>query len=431
MIYYLTTSFVFLFEFFIVYFVYLQIFSQKKSTWITTIAGLSFFTVYYILFFWLDNFLINTFFMTIITFLFAKLFFDASIKKSIVFSIILTALMTITELFAMTLLSLILHIDIKEYSVNVFYYVLFSALSKIIYFITSVILVRISKAIKISDIKRDAVPSYILIYPLSALFIILVFWIISMENDLNAKNETIILISIASLTIATVFVYVFYFYSSKNKSELIELQLAMEKVSIEKEYYKLLDYQEEELKRIVHDEKNHLQVLKEISRDDEVKSYIDSIYSDLAQHEIKVYTKNHFLDILINKYIIQCELNKIDFIINIKTANLLFMDDSDITILITNLLDNAITAAMDSQKRCVELNINTAMSHTVITCVNACDSEPKVMNNRLISTKNAFGFHGYGIKNIKKITKKYNGDYHWRYDADAHEFLTTISLKSI
>lgn len=431
MIYYLTTVFVFLFEFFIVYFVYSQIFYQKKSTWITTIVGVSFFTVYCILFFWLNNFLINTFFMTVVTFLFAKFFFYVSTKKSIVFSIILTALMTITELLAMVLLSLILHIDIKEYSNDIFYYVLFSALSKIIYFISGFILVRVSKSIHISDIKKDAIPSYILIYPLSTLFIIFVFWIISMENDLSYKNEMIMLISIACLTITTVLVHIFYFYSSKNKSELIELQLALEKASIEKEYYNLLNYQEEELKRIVHDEKNHLQILREISSNDEVKAYIDSIYSDLEEHEIKVYTQNKFLDILINKYILQCELNKIEFVINIKTSNLSFMNDSDITILISNLLDNAITAAMDSQKKCIELNINAAMNHTVITCVNSCDFEPKVTNNRLISTKKDVVYHGYGIRNIKKIAKKYNGDYHWRYDVDANEFITTISLKSI
>lgn len=431
MIYYLTTAFVFLFEFFIVFFTYSQIYTQKKSIPTTLALGFTFFAVYCVIFFLIDNFLINNAFMLLVTFLFAKSFFDVSTKNCIIFSIILTVLMTITELFAMVLLSLILHIDIKEYSNNNFYYVLFSALSKTIYFISAILLVRVSKSIRINEIKNDVIPSYILIYPLSSLLIIIVFWIISIENDLSSKNETIMLISIACLTITTVLVYIFYFYSSKNKSELIELQMAMEKVSIEKEYYKLLDYQEEELKRIVHDEKNHLQILRKISSDDEVKAYIDSIYSDLEEHEIKVYTKNKFLDILINKYIIQCELNKIEFIINIKTANLLFMSDSDITILISNLLDNAIAAAMDAQRKRIELDINMAMNRTVITCVNACDSEPKVMNNRLISTKNAFGFHGYGIKNIKKITKKYNGDYHWRYDVDANEFITTISLKSI
>ena len=428
MVYYLPTAFVFLFESFISFFIFSQVAKMKTGALKTAAGALLLFSVYYAVFVTVYNVYLNTFMCFIVSFIFAKLFFTISTRRAAITSFAIMVYMVLSEFLTMNLLALMDDSDISVYMQDKFHYIIFSVLSKSIDFIVCFSIVLVSRRLKLKDMPNDTVPFHIFLYPLSSAFIVLVFWTISLNNTFSERDKTLILLSAFLSAAATVVSFVFYFIASKNKTELAELQIAMGKTEVEKEYYKLLDYQQEELKKIVHDEKNHLQTIRSISNDVEINNYIDSVFADLSRHELKSWTDNKFLDSVVNKYSLQCEMQGINFIVNIKTANLSFMDNADITILVSNLMDNAVAAAQTSEKRRVELNINSALGHTAITCVNSCDNKPALKNNELVTSKENPAFHGYGIKNIKNTVKKYKGDYTWKYDPEAKEFISIISI---
>ena len=100
---------------------------------------------------------------------------------------------------------------------------------------------------------------------------------------------------------------------------------------------------------------------------------------------------------------------------------------------ITNLLDNAIESCERSDEKFINFQIYTFNgSYLIVKVINSCTKEPLVDKKRLISQKRDLDVHGYGIKNLERVTKFYNGMTMWEYDSDTFQFqfIITIPLPS-
>ena len=234
------------------------------------------------------------------------------------------------------------------------------------------------------------------------------------KNIISDTTKIYISISVVLIFFSVIITYAFYAYTATRNLEINRLKSELDKVKIEDEYYKLLDFQSENIKQMAHDEKNHLLAIKGMSDSDRINEYIDQIYSDLQKYTPKGLTDNKQLDFILNKYSVQCDAEKILFTTNIRTANLAFMKDTDLISLLSNLLDNAVEAASRSTEKRIDLSINMAMGMTVLTCINSCDLLPESKNMTLKTTKADKKSHGLGTKIIKRTSKKYEGEYTWR-----------------
>ena len=67
----------------------------------------------------------------------------------------------------------------------------------------------------------------------------------------------------------------------------------------------------------------------------------------------------------------------------------------------------------------------------IIVVINSCRTAPAYDSDHLpISNKENTTKHGYGIKSIKKVTKKHGGNLQMYYDDSSSTFHTIITLKS-
>jgi len=160
---------------------------------------------------------------------------------------------------------------------------------------------------------------------------------------------------------------------------------------------------------------------------DDVKSYIAKIYPELEAKNIIKVSNNKMLDLIISKYIVDCKNNNIKFDYEVKTANLDYIDDAELSILLNNILDNAVEAAKNSSERYIEFSLRHIKNNMdLLSVINSCDISPKHNNSQLITTKFDTNNHGFGTKIIKKHAKKNNGKYEWFYDDTEHRFHLTI-----
>ncbi|MDY5991666.1 MAG: ATP-binding protein [Oscillospiraceae bacterium] len=113
---------------------------------------------------------------------------------------------------------------------------------------------------------------------------------------------------------------------------------------------------------------------------------------------------------------------------SIKTANLSYFENSDLTTLLGNILDNAVEAARDSERRKIDLSLNKMNGFDILTCTNSSDNRPCVVGNNLKTTKKEADLHGLGIKSIKRIAKKYSGSFEWSYDDAQKEFTVYVAF---
>ena len=157
--------------------------------------------------------------------------------------------------------------------------------------------------------------------------------------------------------------------------------------------------------------KHYLTAAAELISDnkpDEAKQYIERIINEKIEPSvIGVNTGSAVVDAVINNKISLCSQTGIKTKCAIDTqfdrAN-----DIDISILLSNLLDNAI-AGCDTANPQIEIVINLKKSLTYIAVKNSISKSVLTDNPNLETDKPNSSEHGFGIRSVKNIAEKYDG----------------------
>lgn len=352
--------------------------------------------------------------------------FDCKALKAALLAFFLTATMVSTEFISMTALSFIYNGDINTYNQNIATYTTAILLSKTLYFLITKLIVYFGFGISVS--KKMRTPPFLFLFPVCSIVILVAFWTISSNYELTGTLDIVITVSSVAILLAIILTYAFYGKTTRELDELYKAQKETERINTDIAYYSILDKQNDKLKTFIHDEKNHLTVIKSLADNEEVNEYIDKIYGEIAHHSMFGNTKNKMLDLMINKYQYICETERIEFYVSIKTANLLFIESPDLISMLGNLLDNAVEAAKNSTERKIDLSINRVNGLDILTCTNSCDTSPQATGKILKTTKNDDGVHGLGVRSIKSVVKKYKGDFDWSYNEKTKEFAVYIAF---
>ena len=124
----------------------------------------------------------------------------------------------------------------------------------------------------------------------------------------------------------------------------------------------------------------------------------------------------------------------IDFAIKIYIPEELPIDQCDLGIVVGNALDNAIEATeksnFDTKK--IEIIMGVKKESLVIVVKNPFEgSLRKDKDGNLLSTKDEFYKHGYGINSIIKVAEKYNGDVIIEEEERKFIIMITMNLKDL
>lgn len=372
------------------------------------------------------NIIINIASFMIINFIVLILNYNITLRQSIIHTVILTAIMLISECIVAFPTSAFLNADLLLYKEQFTLMLIESSLSKMLYIALCFIL---TKTNKIEKNSRTKTPLYLFLFPLCSIFVLVLLICIAANYDLSVTiNNTIAFLSVI-LLLSVVLTYILYNKFSKKEKELYELRNEFSKIETDKSYYQILERQNEEIHSFSHNTKNHFQVIKSLTNEKNVEDYIDNCYGKLEKYSMFGKTNNKILDIIINKYSLLCEIKNIKFLVSIKTANLSYIKDDDLSALLSCILDNAVEAAEKTENGRIEFNLNNQNFFDVLTCINSCNYNSDFDKNTLKTTKENTDMHGYGTKSIRKIVKNNSGTYSWKYDKQNNEFITTIIFK--
>ena len=102
----------------------------------------------------------------------------------------------------------------------------------------------------------------------------------------------------------------------------------------------------------------------------------------------------------------------------------------DLYTILGNILDNAIECVRnyeDPEKKVISLSILEKGDMLNIFADNYFDGELKMEKGFPITSKKDKGYHGYGVKSIKMIAEKYDGDI--RISCKNHTFSIQVMMK--
>lgn len=167
----------------------------------------------------------------------------------------------------------------------------------------------------------------------------------------------------------------------------------------------------EKTRLLKHDMKNHSMVIASYLNEnkvEEAKTYISHIMDDLNKMYTYIHVGNALLSYIINNKFKEAA-NK-GVAVKAEIRNLAFegMESVDFSALLNNLLDNAIEGAGHSIEKKMVVNILEKKGFACVYVANTI-KESVLKNNPEFETRKEGEGHGFGMKQILRITKKYQG----------------------
>lgn len=194
----------------------------------------------------------------------------------------------------------------------------------------------------------------------------------------------------------------------------LEYELIKEKMSMEYEYYLRIEENQDRVRQLYHDMKNHMICIGNLCDTDDAKSYVKNLNLEISKLDNDFNTGNRVLDIIFNEKQYICKKNNINFTLHANFSKLEFIEMSDICTIFSNSIDNAIQACKKIKDYNIEKKISVRVTYVNSFCVikinNTKINEVIERNNKIITDKEDSFLHGMGIINIKNTVKKYNGE---------------------
>lgn len=209
----------------------------------------------------------------------------------------------------------------------------------------------------------------------------------------------------------------------KTQNQLIALQLRNQD-EVNNMYLGILS--------LKHDMNNHLHTIfgyMQMQEYAKAQEYVRKIVKAVSSIK-SFHSGNAVIDALVGSKTALAEMNNISVVVDLAVPQKLNIPDEDLTVMIGNLYDNAIDANMkltDVNKRFIRIKILFDCGNLLILFENATLEQNYISNKGIwVTSKEDNSSHGFGIKNIDRIIKKYEG--YCERDLNDHVFRCRIRI---
>ena len=371
-----------------------------------------------------NNGVINALVTILINTLFSRLCFRSKLPLSIFYSCILAIINAALEMSVTTIFSVWIGGSIKDYNSNLPLLIVDYSVCKGLFFLITLLLARMvrpgSQIVRLSG--------NLFFFPVAATVCQTISWYILVQPDTVDKTKNLLAVSSVLLLFATVLLFITYQDQLRKDGEALQIKGELARLQTEASYFQLLERQNEELLLYAHDTKKHLAAIQSLNENPQVEAYARKLSQRLADYTRSCHSGNKLLDVMIHKYSVDCKARGIRFQYDVKLCGLSQLEDIDLVAILGNLMDNAVTAAEQSQEKWLSLFTGRRNSYDVLIVSNSCDTPPRSSGGRLLSTKTDAGLHGIGLRSVEKTLKKYQGDHDLDYDPIKKIFTATIMI---
>lgn len=309
------------------------------------------------------------------------------------------ASMVLTTICEDAVISIILYLKIEEI------FIIGLIATDILFYM---IILLIGKAV---DLKRGVrVPAQewavVLTIPLLTLFISIV--ILG-----HKENHAFVAFGEISLVLIDILVFVLLNKIQKMYNRQLEFKLMEQQKEAYEQQMQFYQEAEERIHGLRHDMKNHFIAIQELAKEDHserVAGYVQKLSDEVGKTKHIVSTGNVFIDSFLNYKLLKIRELGAEIETDITISKDLEMDPKDISILFGNLLDNAITAIgkCEGDKK-LSFTMKQNPGNLFIRIANTFQDEIQRSGNKFQTTKEEKSLHGYGIENVKRLVKEYNG----------------------
>lgn len=198
-----------------------------------------------------------------------------------------------------------------------------------------------------------------------------------------------------------------------------EKKLQISEMSLQYDYYVKQSNDMENIRRLSHDIKNHLEALRENGDYQQKMEYIDGIERKLAIYQSYYKTGNTFIDNLLHVKRLEALDKKIEFKVLADFTPFKRIKNEDLCVIVSNTVENALQECQlmkeeNPEVEClVQLKARKIKGFLSIICENSLrESQAEFLRKNTImeTSKEDKKNHGFGVKNIKSVVRDYGGE---------------------
>ena len=161
-----------------------------------------------------------------------------------------------------------------------------------------------------------------------------------------------------------------------------------------------------------HDLKHQMKALMKVEDAKERSEYIEEMRKAISIYDATYHTGCESLDYLLREKSLLCDEYHIAFSCMVDGDAIAFMHPADIYALMGNALDNAMECVIQEEhdKRIISLRIRRHGQMVSIHLENTCSKAPQFQDDLPVTNKTDKNYHGFGVRSIRYVSEKYNGN---------------------
>ena len=407
---------------------YEAFFEQKERLcWYTKLGIIFLLTSMSWIIAWLnDYFIIKQISIVFVTALIMLLYIKGSLGKSIVLSVIFQSILLVADLITVIIDTSLLEQTENDYALA---NSLIIVLSKVILFLLVILIKKIFSKKYIEYIREIEWVKF-LFFPLFSMGIIIglvtnVYYI----SDTKMEKLTWIL----AFGLVCMNIFVFYFMQDIAKKEVFLKEKSIFELEVKNklQLYESISENIQKQRELSHEFKNQIACMQALCKSRQyadLEDYLEEINEQIL-HDLDYIDTNHaFINAVLNIKYQEAVDKGILVICKINDLSRICIEASDIVLLLSNLLNNAIEACdIFSGEKVIKIKFVHETGNLVLSVKNTYNGVLNQNGDTFYTTKkHNKESHGIGIKNAIKVIQKYNGYYVIENIAD--EFLFTVII---
>ena len=234
-------------------------------------------------------------------------------------------------------------------------------------------------------------------------------------NEAKLSEEITLMLMMCEIGLFALNIICLYITVSLNKSNRAaeELKLKEQQLKNDIQYAETVRSQYQEIRRIRHDIKQQLATVSGLQFEgkyDKAQKYISEVTDGIEQLDMFMDVGNDFVNAILNSKLSIAKSKGIEVLCNF-SGKVEGVNEYDLCNLIGNVLDNAIEAAEKvGENAVVEVSLFSDKHKLVFTVSNSISKSVLDSNPELKTVKDKPELHGFGVKTIKTIADKYDGN---------------------
>jgi len=402
---------------------------HKETTTLLTVCGVFIIAVINIIFtiLFLNTALLLT--VSVLLMFALSFFYISKITSKILLAIIITAVLLIVEQLVGMFMINVLGIPLTQVQQFVLPYMFGVIVARLLV----LFLVYIARIV-MKGHKHEADNQFNILMAIMPLQSILICFIVFGYSMIVGTLETSLL-GIVAIVVALALVLITMIILQKQQKNIAhnrENELMQFMLKTQVDHYRKLNDAHHDMRTVRHDISNNLLAISGMLEKGFVPDAVErinEINNNVSKSANIIDTGLPAIDAILNSKITMA----VDHCINIKYEVILnaelTIDQFEVALLLANALDNAIEGILRSSavERDIRLDFVSGSDYVSILVENH-SSGP--INEGFRTSKSQKANHGYGLRQMKAIAEKYNGDLHPSYNSETGMFKLEVLLKN-